>query len=226
MKLRYLALLPMFAAASMLAGCGGGGGGDGMAAVATVAPTVTRGGKPAAPPPPAEEKEMSASEKADQKHMEAVKALEALADDATDEVRLAAQKAVLMAAMEYRDALREEDASYSAVAKATEKVSAAQLAVNTTQDAINDVEALAARMAPLGAEGVAFQKAMKAGVHTNTVGATIFTADGLKVAASTETLGLVATYGKFKDMGKLAPKVAVAGWRPFVHERSEITTGR
>ena len=27
-------------------------------------------------------------------------------------------------------------------------------------------------------------------------------------------------------MGKLAPKVAVAGWRPFVHERSEITTGK
>ena len=164
---------------------------------------------------------MSASEKADQKHMEAVKALEALADDATDEVRLAAQKAVLMAAMEYRDALQEEDASYSAVAKATEKVSAAELAVNTTQDAINDAEALATSMAPLGAEGVAFQKAMKAGDHNNVVGASIFAAMGLKVAATTDAMGNVATYGKFKDMGKLAPKVAVAGWRPFVHERSD-----
>ena len=64
------------------------------------------------------------------------------------------------------------------MAKATEKVSAAQLAVNTTQDAINDVEALAARMAPLGAEGVAFQKAMKAGDPTATKREPIFTRMG------------------------------------------------
>ena len=224
--------LPLLLMTLALAGCSGSGG-DGMSSAgSTTTPIFTRGGGGAeTPEPPPEVQDPTPVEAAEMEYTDAVQAVDDLADDASDAVRLTAEELVLAKAMDYLQALEDADAVHSAVTRGEELVASARVARDATKGRIDDAKDLMERMAALDLNAKAFQKAVKAASDDEALDReNVFVSAGMKVTASeVETgdggMGLAATYGKFEKSTKVAPPVMDEGWRAFVHERSMKTVG-